>query len=86
MLRLEARPNELMKAMGSSLQDDNMGFNGQSNLPANHPLTEARTARFETDRAARKQVEILLTLEQRNSIPNEVRGLAQFESFGVWGL
>ena len=61
-------------------------FSGQPPVEKDHPLQQAKRARFDNNRTTRAQVESLLTIEQRESISNEVRGQAQFESIGASGL
>ena len=86
-VRLEARPVELMKKLGRRpMYDSDSRFSGQPPVEKDHPLQQAKRARFDNDRTTRAQVESLLTIEQRESIPNEVRGQAQFESIGASGL
>ncbi len=79
-VRLAAKPHALAVKMGlRPLYEDQERFNGRPAVDPDHPLQQAKRERLEHDRATRKRIESLLTVEQRESIPNDVRGSAAFE-------
>jgi hypothetical protein len=79
-VRLAARPSALAKKLGIKLLYDNRDtFTGRPVVDPEHPLQKAKRERFDNDRATRKQIESLLTPQQRDAIPNEDRGRASFE-------
>lgn len=85
-LQLTALPAFLAKALGRTGPEADDSFDGRSKLPADHPLMQLRRERYELDRATRRQVEALLTAEQRDSVPEVRPGSARFENWDPYQL
>lgn len=62
------------------------GWDGKSFLPKDHPLMRLRQERFELDRNYRRQVDAILTDAQRDEIPEDRVGWAQFTDWSPGGL
>ncbi len=71
-------PTTLAKSLGKVAKDAPDGFDGRTHLPQGHPLLILRKQKYELDRGTKEQVEKLLEERQRQEIPVEREGWAQF--------
>jgi hypothetical protein len=55
-------------------------------LPDTHPLNASRRDRLELDRDFRKQIDAVLTPEQRADIPSRLTPFARFENWEPYGI
>lgn len=79
-------PPSIAKARGKADKDQD-GFDGYQRLPADHPLLPIRQARFELDQRTRGEINAVLSVTQRQSIPADPKAsMAYFANYQPMGL
>ncbi|HYE60653.1 MAG TPA: hypothetical protein VD997_01535 [Phycisphaerales bacterium] len=81
----EHRRVQLEEAITKDRTDRHNQYNG-SWLPESHPINATRRERLEIDRDFRRQIDAVLTPEQRDEVPTRLTPFAKYESWQPNGL
>lgn len=83
---MDWKPSELAKALGEKQDDEYPQHYNGAWLPENNPLIQTRRERLELDQQVRKDLEAMLTDEQKAAIPSRLTPYARFDNWSPWGL
>jgi hypothetical protein len=83
---MEWKPSDLAKALGEKQEEDNQQHYNGAWLPESNPLVQTRRERLELDQQTRKDLDSMLTDEQKAAIPSRLTPYARFDNWSPWGL
>src|SRR5262249_20355719 len=83
---MEWKPSGLRKAGGEKEERDYPQHYNGAWLPENNPLIQTRRERLELDQQVRKDLDAMLTDEQKAAIPSRLTPYARFDNWSPWGL